>query len=299
MDLTDVLSRAKAAFFGLATGDALGAPVEFMTKKEVACSFGVLREMVGGGWLNLKPGQVTDDTEMAIYLARSIVASGAWSLPVGAEYLAQWLKSRPCDVGNTVRRGLRAYMMTGQLQVPLCAADAGNGAAMRLLPVAIATLGDETATQRAILEQAHITHHHEYSDAACLLLAKLVQMSILGVSKLQLARVAQHFVERYPVFRFSPYPGNATGYIVDTVQTVLFHFFRSRNFEECLVETVNVGGDADTNGAIAGMLAGAYYGFEGIPRRWLKVLKPSVYREIDELSDSLIKCSLLTRALSA
>lgn len=295
VDFDDVRSRARAAFLGLALGDALGAPVEFMTRNEIHHAHGELRDMVGGGWLNLKPGQVTDDTEMALYLARSIVEGSGWSLPRGAEYLTRWLKSRPCDIGNTVRRGLRAYITKGQLETPPCSADAGNGAAMRLLPVALCCLGDETETQRCIIEQAHITHNHPHSDAACLILAKLVQLSLTGQSKMRLLMETKRVVETQPAFAFNPYPGNASGYILDTVQTVFYHFFRSRDFEGCLVDTVNAGGDADTNGAIVGMLAGAYYGREGLPRRWLRALAPSLQSELELLADALVERSPLGR----
>ncbi|HEY5975098.1 MAG TPA: ADP-ribosylglycohydrolase family protein, partial [Geobacteraceae bacterium] len=76
----ETVSRARAALLGMAIGDALGAPVEFMTAGEIKTKYGVLREMVGGGWLRLKPGQVTDDTEMALCIARALVASNGWSL---------------------------------------------------------------------------------------------------------------------------------------------------------------------------------------------------------------------------
>jgi ADP-ribosylglycohydrolase len=71
-----VENRALAAYLGFAIGDALGATVEFMTKREVAAQYGVHREIVGGGWLKLAPGQVTDDTEMALALGRSIIRTG-------------------------------------------------------------------------------------------------------------------------------------------------------------------------------------------------------------------------------
>ena len=76
----ELLSRCKAVLLGVAVGDALGAPVEFMTPGEIAAKYGRLDEMVGGGWLRLKPGQVTDDTEMTLCLARGIVNSGGWDL---------------------------------------------------------------------------------------------------------------------------------------------------------------------------------------------------------------------------
>jgi ADP-ribosyl-[dinitrogen reductase] hydrolase len=77
-------------------------------------------------------------------------------------------------------------------------------------------------------------------------------------------------------FRFAPWPGRTTGYIVDTVQTVFDAFFRTASFEDCLVDVVNRGGDADTTGALAGQLAGALYGLQAIPARWLRRLDPRV-----------------------
>ena len=91
---------------------------------------------------------------------------------------------------------------------------------------------------------------------------------------------AKRLLARHPEFRFDPYPGRATGYIVDTVQTVLHHFFRTDGFERCVTDVVNRGEDADTTGALAGMLAGAAYGVEAIPARWLAALDPRVKRQI-------------------
>jgi len=82
---------------------------------------------------------------------------------------------------------------------------------------------------------------------------------------------------------------------VDTLQTVFHWFFRGRSFEECLVGTVNQGADADTTGAICGMLAGAYYGMDGIPRRWQKKMDPKVMAEIELLTDKLLEASPLRR----
>jgi ADP-ribosyl-[dinitrogen reductase] hydrolase len=95
-------------------------------------------------------------------------------------------------------------------------------------------------------------------------------------------------------FRFDPWPGRASGYIVDTMQTVLHHFFTSEGFEDCLVGIVNRGGDADTNGALAGMLAGALHGVDAIPRFWLNRLERTVTDEIEMQTDALLKLALLS-----
>jgi ADP-ribosyl-[dinitrogen reductase] hydrolase len=295
----DVRQRARAAFLGLALGDALGAPVEFMTRGEIAAQHGVLRELVGGGWLHLHPGAVTDDTEMSLHLARSLVARGGLDLGDVASRFAGWLRGGPTDVGNTVRRGIRRYLLDGSLCGQEQQGDGGNGAAMRFVPVALATLGDRDRLEADMLAQARFTHHHPLSDAACVHLGTLLHMAILGRSRGQLYLCTDAWLERFPGFRYAPYRGLATGYVVDTVQTVLHAFFTTHSFEECLVTVVNLGGDADTTGAIAGALAGAYYGLDELPARWLKRLDRHVRAEIEGLVHPLLALSPAFRTAAA
>lgn len=291
----DILSRCKAAFIGLAIGDALGAPVEFMTAGEIRAKYGILKEIVGGGWLRIKPGQVTDDTEMALCIARAIVAEGGMSLRAVADNFAAWLKSRPLDVGDTCRKGIRNYMIKGTLETSFNQWDAGNGAVMRLVPVALSTLGDEVELERQVVMQARLTHNHPLSDSACICLGTMVQLAILGFSKARLRKEVDSLIQQQPSFRFDSYKGLATGYVVDTMQTVFHHFFRGTDFEDCLVSTVNQGGDADTTGAIMGMLAGAYYGLDNIPRRWQKKMDKKIMDEVTMLAEQLVGLSPLSR----
>lgn len=287
--------RARAAFLGFALGDALGATVEFMTSAEIRAKHGVHRDIVGGGWLRLPAGRITDDTEMSLCLARSIAARGALEPRDAAERFAAWLRGRPADVGNTVRRGIRRFIVEGSLEAPPSSADAGNGAAMRMVPVALATLADAGRLARDAAAQAHLTHHHPLSDAACVHLGELLHLACLGRSKAQLRRCSAALVERAPAFRFDPYRGLATGFVGDTLQTVLHFFHATRGFEACVVAVVNQGGDADTTGAIAGALAGAYYGPEALPARWLRRLDPAVREEIAALAGTLVERSPLLR----
>lgn len=291
----DIGERARAAFLGLAVGDALGAGLEFMTPGEIRAKHGTVREIIGGGWLRLKPGQITDDTEMSLCIARAIDRAGGWSLQGVAEQFAAWLKTKPVDVGDTCRRGIRNFMLKGALETPHNQWDAGNGACMRVLPVSLYTLGNGELLERCALEQARVTHNHPLSDAACVCIGQLVQLAVMGCSKTRLRREVETLLSRHENFRFEPYRGLATAYIVDTVQTVFHFFFKTRDFEQCLVAIVNQGGDADTTGAIAGMLAGAYYGLEGIPKRWLKKLDKRLAAEIAALSDRLVALSPLAR----
>ena len=295
-NLDEIANRARASFIGMAIGDALGATVEFMTAPEIAAKYGTFREIAGGGWLRLKPGQVTDDTELALCIARAIVTNQGWSIEAVARNFAAWLKSRPVDCGDTCRRGIRAFMLNGRLESPPNEWDAGNGAAMRMLPVALYSLPDELMLKKYAVEQAHLTHNNPVSDAACICLGELLHLTLCGAAKSRLRRQVDGLVARFPTFAFEPYRGLATGYVVDTMQTVFHWFFRGKNFEECLVGTVNQGADADTTGAICGMLAGAYYGMDSIPQRWLKRMDKKVMAEIDDMARRLIAASPAGRA---
>ncbi|AIB12320.1 ADP-ribosyl-(dinitrogen reductase) hydrolase [Azospirillum argentinense] len=283
-----IRSRALGAYLGLACGDALGATVEFLTKGEIAHQYGVHKHIKGGGWLKLPAGQVTDDTEMSIHLGRAILAAPEWDARRAAEEFAVWLKGVPVDVGDTTRRGIRRFIMHGTLSEPESEYHAGNGAAMRNLPVALATLGDDDAFERWTVEQAHITHCNAMSDAATLTLGHMVRRLVLGGSVRDVRDESNKLIAKHRQFKFQPYRGLATAYIVDTMQTVMHYYFQTDSVESCVVETVNQGGDADTTGAIAGMLAGATYGVETIPPRWLRKLDRDVYNEICAQVDGLL-----------
>lgn len=292
-NLKDIRERAKAAFVGMAVGDALGATVEFMTVPEIQAKYGVFRTITGGGWLRLKPGQVTDDTQMALCIARAIVECQGWSRDQVARNFAAWLKSRPVDCGDTCRKGIRAYILNGTLETAPNEWDAGNGAAMRILPVALFSLPDESLLKKYAVEQAHITHNNPVSDAACACLGKMIHLALCNAPKTRLRREADGLVARFPTFAFEPYRGLATAYVVDTLQTAFHWFFNSGDFETGMVGTVNQGGDADTTGAIYGMLAGAHYGMADIPQRWLKKMDHMVINEVKAMADRLVTASPL------
>ncbi len=288
-----VFARAEAAYLGLAIGDALGATVEFMTPREISRQYGAHRDLRGGGWLNLKPGHVTDDTTMALALGAAIIADGGAVKALSCAHAFDgWMRGKPVDIGNTVRRNLIAFRRTGNPEAPLSEFDAGNGAAMRILPVALAGLAEsEEGVRAAIRAQSHVTHNNPMSDAACDLIVFSVIDFLLGEPLRQVyrRRIAP-MIEAHPVFayRHNRRRENPSGWIVETMQAVLQALLDTSGFEECLVDVVNRGGDADTTGAISGMLAGAMYGIEAIPPRWLRTLDPAVYRACREQARALV-----------
>ena len=261
-----------------------------MTPKEIRARHGVHENIIGGGWLRLKAGQVTDDTTMALALGESILAAGRVDALAAADAFDAWMRAKPVDIGNTIRRNLVSFRSSRNPEAPASEHDAGNGAAMRTLPVALACYGHSPdsiiAASRA---QAHVTHHNAISDAACETLIFMVQDFLAGVDPVTVEHErANRLVADFPVFAWDrKHSENPSGYVVDTLQAVFQSLFATECFEDCLIDVVNRGGDADTTGAIAGMLAGARYGLDGIPRRWL--------RSLDELTR--VRCEKQAEAL--
>lgn len=172
----------------------------------------------------------------------------------------------------------------------------------------LATLRDDDAFVTQSLAQARITHHHPLSDAATLGLGQMTRALILGGdpgvkeveppvdpastapgARLSACRaLAAELVAAQPVFRYQPYPGRASGYVVDTVQTVLHSFFAHSDFEGAMLAAVNRGDDADTTGALVGMLAGARCGALALPPHWTRRLDRDVLRAITEQTSALL-----------
>ena len=288
-------ARAQAAYLGLALGDALGATVEFMTPREIHSRYGVHRDIIGGGWLRLRPGQVTDDTTMALALGQAILEqSGRVEALACAKGFDAWMRRKPPDIGHTVRRNLIHFRNSGIPLAPASAQDAGNGAAMRLLPAALVTLGaGEAAVVAAAHAQARVTHNNVLSDAACEFLTLTVQDAVGGASLRDLYRKRiQPFLTTHPLYSWRGQRNdNPSGYVVDTLRTVLQSLMTTGGFEDCLVDVVNRGGDADTTGAIAGMLAGALYGLKALPKRWLSALNADIRSRVGHQAQALLALS--------
>ncbi len=287
----EIIDRAVAAYTGLAIGDALGATVEFLTPREIKLRYGVHRNIVGGGWLKLPAGAVTDDTQMSLALGNAIIKSQKVDRAIIAEAFSEWMRSKPVDIGNTVRRGLMHYRNTGKAEVAENEFDAGNGACMRSLPIALAMLGaTEKQVRLASRLQSHVTHNNILADRGTECVVVMLQAAILGHSGDVLENIVRDLVQAEPLYHFTgTRVENPGGYIVETLQAVFQSFFAHDSFEASLLDVVNRGGDADTSGAILGMLAGARYGMASIPLRWKKSLQQSVLYACDTQARALLR----------
>lgn len=285
--------RALGAYIGLSVGDALGATTEFMTPSEIEHTYGVHRKIVGGGWLRLKPGQVTDDTEMSLALGDAILQQGRVDAVAIAEAFSQWMRTKPIDIGHTVRRGIVHYRNTGNTEVPENEYDAGNGACMRALPIALLHWNAPVAALvRDNRIQSHITHNNPLADAGTETILQMVVAALNGAAWIELKRLADQLVEhdsRYCYERRDLV--NPSAYIVDTLRVVLQAFFNFDGYEAGMIAVVNRGGDADTTGAIYGMLAGAFYGLADIPTAWIRSLNSNVRQRCEQQALGLLALS--------
>lgn len=276
---------------GLATGDALGTTVEFQEPG----TFEPILEITGGGVFHLEPGEWTDDTSMALCLAESLVECRGFDLSDQLERYLRWYKTgymssngRCFDIGNTVRTALSRFERTHKIYSVPSEMSAGNGSLMRLCPVPLCWSENPERAIEYSGESSRTTHGAQAATDACRYFAALLVGAVQGVDKNTLLSSAYTPVagywDRNPLVREideiaqgsftkrEPPVIESTGYVVKTLEAALWAFYRSETFEEGCRLAVNLGGDADTCGAVFGQLAGAYYGECGIPERWLKRL---------------------------
>lgn len=289
--------RIKGALYGVAVGDALGGPLEFLPRATVRRRYPEgLREMIGGGWLHLLPGETTDDTAMTLCVADGILEAESRTAlrhasddelasAIGGRFIF-WLNGDPPDVGNTCReaiaraeyglsRGLAPAKAWFQAAGALGPNQEGNGALMRCAYAGLWNKDPKSANLTARL-QSHLTHSGKQSETCCGWYATVLWSYTLGLMDPDLSDcpAAPEAVSD----DWSP-----SGYVMDTLHAVILAM-QEASFETVLVKAVNFGGDADTVGAIAGGLAGAKYGFSAIPERWVFALSPTLRYKLDELA---------------
>lgn len=299
-----LLSRYLGCLIGLATGDALGAPVEHVPPGEIRAKYGVLTEMVGGGWLFVAPGEPTDDTQLAVAVATSLVERQGFDPVDLAKRFVDWASTSPKDVSNTMRVALnllraghpwlQAGVMTNER---LHGYTAGNGALMRAAPIALAArrLPVETIVRWAD-EASLITHWDQRARWAAIALDLGIVAALQGTPKDRLAGVVASQVEEpevraalEAVATLGQDAVRTTGYAIHTLQAAFWCVGNRATFEDAVVTAVNFGDDADTTGAVTGALAGASHGVESIPGRWRQALKAD--QSLVALAEQLLRLS--------
>ena len=291
---------ARGVLLGLACGDALGRPVEFMSADAITTEHGRLDEMVGHGTWNQPAGTITDDTEQALCIARSVVEKrGFEPADIAARFVA-WYDSDPFDIGRMTMQSLSRlkhgdeWNEAGQ-QVWESSPEgqnAGNGSVMRCPPLAIPYATDRDRLAEVSRQSSRITHADPRCTGGCAIL-NLTIAGLLANSETPLQDALDEVdnapeeltTALEPIARGESPNLQTSGYVVHSLQTALHDGLRADTATEAIVTAVNRGGDTDTIGAIAGAVAGARFGASELPDRWLSTIDKT--EELKTLAEQL------------
>lgn len=301
MTSPSMLDRYVGTALASACGDALGSTLEFGAGRPTT---DLLRDLVGGGPFRWAPGSWTDDTDMAVAVAEGILEEPEFPVhAIGLRFLA-WYGAGPRDVGGTCGRALAAAraQLKGWRKNRPDKIDwsitgvrgefaAGNGALMRTWPVALAYRNNPRQMDDMARRVAWMTHNNAVAADSCVLMCQLLSYLIDGISPSEAVQRSVEDLETDIHFRCLPDRDKTwlaairlaphmdrlqvprTGYTVDTLVAAVWALTTTDSLEECVVQAANLGGDADSIGAVAGALAGACYGAHTLPSRWLGVLQ--------------------------
>ena len=285
--------KLKAITYGHAIGDALGVPVEFSLRADLKSA--PVKDMIGYGQYRVPKGTWSDDTSMALCTMDGLREGKTYHYIM--ENFKKWLYKGEftpyghCfDVGGTCRQAITNYAINGNYRE--CGLDDffanGNGSLMRIYPVSLYVLrhNDLEDRIREIHNISRLTHSHEISLIGCGIYSFVLWELLENPKKSSIKKGIQkafNYYKNYPFIEeyrrlieiewYKEEHINSTGFVVDTLEASLWCLLNTDNFEDCVLRAVNLGGDTDTIGAITGSLAGALYGYENIPKKWIKSLK--------------------------
>jgi ADP-ribosylglycohydrolase len=286
------LDRYRGCLLGLAAGDALGTTLEFKHPG----NFTPLTDIVGGGPFNLKPGEWTDDTSMALCLAESLVTRREFDPIHQLETYVRWwqhghlsVKGWCFDIGITTSGALRRFQ---QHREPYPGSTsphaAGNGSLMRLAPAPLAFAATPAVAVYMAGQSSRTTHGAPECVDACRYFAGLLLAAVSGLPKSAILnndyepvhkcwienplaeKVAEIARGSFKVRR--PPDIRGSGYVIHTLEAALWAFHTTDTFRDGALAVVNLGEDADSTGAVYGQIAGAYYAADGIPAEWVSKL---------------------------
>ncbi len=278
---TVILDRLCGCAVGAAVGDALGMPLEFGPRRAPA---GWVRDMLPG---RIPAGSFTDDTEMALALAESLLAQRPLDPADLAQRFVAWYQAGPPDVGIHTAGVLQRIASGATWEAASAAAQAaqpnaaGNGSIMRCWPAALAYWDDFARLIHDSRLQSLVTHPHAECVAGSVLINVLIFHLLRGMAPAEAVARALDTAEApaglRAVVEAAPTRTHETlsnsGWVRHTIESAVWSLLTADSFEAAVVQVVNLGQDADTAGAVVGALAGARYGLAGIPERWQAALR--------------------------
>ena len=293
--MAELLDRFLGSLLGLAIGDALGAPFEFnkIDKTRNLDMDEIYSTAVKGGLL-----RYTDDTLMAMYLAEAIIEAGGFDPSIVAEKYYEWYLSGDLrGIGVTTREALRRYGVTrdwrksGVIRV----LAAGNGCAMRVAPIALSGFNKDIGDLYGYVRQdCVITHYNEEAISGAFAVAIAIKGILNGIDK---DKVVDEILATFNLFGIKNtvyenlektrelikvnqtdvgevnYKIGNTGYVAHSVPVAVWAFSIADSYEEAVKLAINVGEDTDTHAAIAGAIAGSFYGLKNIPAIYIEKIE--------------------------
>ncbi len=297
------------AIIGFAVGDAMGVPVEFKTRDNLKQK--PVTDMIGEGTYNMPKGVWSDDTSMTLATIDSLIQKNEINTNDIADRFLKWYRlgeytatDEVFDVGNTTRIALEEYCR-GEKTAEDCGMNDemsnGNGSLMRILPIAFYLHAKEITDDKEIYEivkkVSSITHAHEISIMGCYIYVKLVlelldekykDEAYKNIQKIDYSFFSNETIEKYSrilkedITKQKIHSIKSTGYVVDTLEAVMWLFLNAEDYNNTILNAVNLGNDTDTIAAITGGLLGIYYGIDAIKQEWKSNLKK--YEYIKKLS---------------
>jgi len=258
--------------------------------------------MIGHGTHNQSPGTITDDTDLALRIARSLVGQEGFDGADVANRFVDWYQSGPFDIGLMTADALRRikngtpWNEAGQVvwENRPEGQNAGNGSVMRCAPYSIAFLKNPDQFLSVSKASSRVTH----VDSRCIFGCAVLNLTLAGLLRgeqgpleTSLRRVRAEAPEELidaldPVAKEEPIEFlRNSGYVIHSLQTALHDAFAADSAEDAIVTAVNRGGDTDTIGAITGAVAGARFGVEELPDRWLETIDE--HSELRQLATEL------------
>jgi len=265
--------KQRGCMYGLAIGDALGAPVEFYQ----VGSFEPVVNYRAGGAFSLQAGEWTDDTSMALALADSI--AHGWDTTDQLKRYIDWfhngtysVNGNCFDIGTTTRYALTQFELTQQIKADDDDACSGNGCIMRLAPVPIKYWASSELIPN-LVESCRTTHGSQQCIHTTVAMGLILTDLFGGASKQEAIENCGRASQNIPKVLKNVLEGSyatskvqGSGWVIASFEAALWAFTSGNSFEEVVLKAVNLGDDADTTGAVAGQLAGAFYGYSGIPQ---------------------------------
>ncbi|MDF2534183.1 MAG: hypothetical protein K0R18_340 [Bacillales bacterium] len=284
--------KIKGGLMGLAVGDALGATTEFMSEEEIIKEHGIVDEMIGGGWMNVAPGETTDDTAMTLAVACGILENPMQPIEAIGKYFKQWAATGPKDIGVTTQLVLSKkptteveWLKASKASHDFLKKSAGNGSLMRCLPVAL-FYKYSTDVADISIAQSEMTHYDHLASEACDIYNQIA-FEVLNGADLKEIIIKKIKGTRYELCETRNPNVLPDGFVVNTFKWVLRTLLTTDTYKDAVLMLVNLGEDADTTAAIAGGLAGLHYGYDAIPKEWVDQIDKK--KEILDISKQLFE----------